>query len=85
MQRLIKPTNEYKVYTIGELMELKKIKESELDLIKKKLRELVHKSRQAEKTVGMIILKEKYLMWKKYQTDMEITSLLTARMDITDG
>jgi|688.fasta_scaffold54252_3 hypothetical protein len=45
MQRLIKPTNEYKDYTISELMELKKIKESELDLIKKKLRELVHKSR----------------------------------------
>ena len=45
MQRLIKPTNEYKDYTISELMELKKIKESELDLIKKKLRELVLKSR----------------------------------------
>jgi len=45
MQRLIKPTNEYKDYTISELMELKKIKESELDLIKKKLRELVLKLR----------------------------------------
>jgi len=45
MQKLIKPTSEYKVYTIGALMELKKIKESELDLIKKKLRELVLKSR----------------------------------------
>jgi hypothetical protein len=45
MQKLIKPTNEYKVYTIGELMELKKIKESELEAIKKKLRELVLKLR----------------------------------------
>jgi hypothetical protein len=45
MQRLIKPTSEHKVYTIGELMELKKIKESELEAIKKKLRELVLKLR----------------------------------------
>jgi hypothetical protein len=45
MQRLIKPTNDYKDYTISELMELKKIKESELEAIKKKLRELVYKSR----------------------------------------
>ena len=85
MQKLIKPTNEYQVYTIGELMELKKIKESELEAIKKKLRQLVYKSRQEEKTVGMMALKEKYLMWKKYPTAMEITSLLTARMDITVG